>query len=78
MNAPTLITITPDALDAVLERLERIERLLATRPPEWITIEDYAARHGCSRRTVQRRIEQGALEVKGTGHKRMVRVIPAA
>lgn len=78
MNATALITITPDALNAVLERLERIERALTARPPEWITIEDYAARAGCSRRTVLRQIERGELQVMGAGHKRMVRVNQAA
>jgi AraC-like DNA-binding protein len=73
-----LIAITPDALDAVLQRLERIEAALTTRPPEWLSIDDYAARAGCSRRTVIRRIAAGKLQVKGAGHKRLVRVSPAA
>jgi len=73
MTAATLITITPDALAAVLERLDRIEQALTARPPDWISIEDYAARMGCSRRTVLRRIETGELQVMGAGHKRMVR-----
>ena len=69
--AQTLFTIT----EADLDRLERIARQLAdlqdmlgkvvmSPRPEWVTVDEYAAEIGKSKRTVLRYIETGNLETK--------------
>ena len=49
------------ALAALATRLDRVEM----RPkPEWLTLDEYAARIGRSKRTVQRYIDAGRLDTK--------------
>jgi hypothetical protein len=75
---PDLIAINTEALAEVLRRLDRIERAVATRPPEWVSIAAYAAQQGVTRRTVLRWIDAGSVEAKGAGRGRMVRVVEKA
>ncbi len=73
-----MIAIDANALDAVLVRLDRLERMLqgvTVQPkPEWVSVADYAKQINRCRKTVVRMIERGELETCGSGHNRQVRV----
>lgn len=60
-----------------LARLEaKLDALLAIvqPPPRWVSVADYAERKGVSKQTVYRWIASGAIEARGSGKSREVKV----
>ena len=78
MPAQPLIAVDPSALEALLEKVDRLHKRLdqveMTPRPEWVTVDEFATLIGKHRRTVLRRIADGSVETKTIGGERMVRV----
>jgi len=78
MAAQTLIAIDPAALQSIRDELAALRRSIEavnmTAQPEWMTVNDYAAFIGKSRKTVLRYIEAGQIETAHMCGARMVRV----
>jgi len=73
-----LIAIDAKALDALFSEIARVHQRLDAvdmRPrPEWVTVADAAKAMNVTPDTVRRRIKEGALQAKGTGKCRMVKL----
>ena len=74
----TMVAVDPAALQALCDQVaalrSALERVIITPRPEWLTVDDYAKFTQQSRRTVLRRISEGAVELRKIGGKRMIRV----
>lgn len=70
-----LFAIDEGAFEAMIERMDRIERRLEALKPEseWVSIPEYAREKGVTARTVRNWIAQGRLEARGSGMTREVR-----
>ncbi|SIT74522.1 hypothetical protein [Pontibaca methylaminivorans] len=70
-----LFAIDEGAFEAMIERMDRIERRLEALKPEseWVSILEYAEAKGVMPRTVRNWIAQGRLEARGSGMAREVR-----
>lgn len=73
-----LIAIDANALESLLVEVQRLhKRLDAVQMmpmPEWVTVAEYAARVGRTKRTVRNWINEGSIETKREGAVTMVRV----
>jgi excisionase family DNA binding protein len=67
------LSIDAEAIGRFID--ERVEAKLASRPAasnEWLSLERAAKRVGCSKRTIERKIESGELPAsRSTGHPRV-------
>ncbi|WP_170335030.1 hypothetical protein [Ruegeria arenilitoris] len=77
-NTQQLIAVDATALQTLIaevQELRREVRCARIQPEqEWVTIKDYAARHGKSESTINRWIANGTVETKTEGKTRMVRL----
>lgn len=68
MGQQTIIAIEKADLDGILRELadlkSRLDKVILTPKPEWVSVREYAASIGRSERTVQRHIDQGRLVTK--------------
>lgn len=68
MGQQTIIAIEKADLDGILRELadlkSRLDKVILTPKPEWVSVREYAASIGRSERTVQRYIDQGRLVTK--------------
>lgn len=76
---PTPVLMVPvdiaQQLADLRTEIARLHQALATTPPasEWMTIPEAMQRIGCSRATINRRIQSGQLIAKGSGKMRLVK-----
>jgi excisionase family DNA binding protein len=78
METNTFALVPADDLAAlrreVRELRDALQGAMIVPPPEWLSIKDAAQVMGVSTDTVRRRIDAGALEAKGSGKLRRVKV----
>jgi hypothetical protein len=64
---------TSDDLARVEAKLDALLAIVQP-PPEWVGVADYAERKGVTKQTVYRWIASGAIEARGNGKNREVKV----
>lgn len=64
-----------ERVEAKLDRLMSMLANVDVKPkPEWLRLKDAAKHYGCSVDTIRRRIDSGALQARGSGKLREVKV----